>query len=37
MTRRAWPQTNGGHLVSGPPEMIDGEIKLRHVNEAALA
>jgi len=37
-TRRAMAfiQENGGDLVAGPPEMIDAEIKLREVNEAAL-
>jgi quinol monooxygenase YgiN len=32
----AFMQANAGDLVAGPPEMIDAEIKLRHVNEAAL-
>lgn len=37
-TRRAmaFMQENAGDLVTGPPEMIDADIKLRHVNEAAL-
>ena len=37
-TRRAmaFMQENAGDLVTGPPEMIDAEIKLREVNEAAL-
>ncbi len=37
-TRRAMAfiQENAGDLVAGPPEMIDAEIKLREVNEAAL-
>ena len=36
-TRRAtaYMQENAGHLVAGPPEMIEGELKLRHVDEAA--
>ena len=33
----AFMEKNGMHLVSGPPEMTDGTIKLRHVNEAAFA
>jgi hypothetical protein len=32
----AFMQENAGDLVTGPPEMIDAEIKLRQVNEAAL-
>jgi len=38
-TRRAtaFMQENAAHLMTGPPEMIEGEIKLRHVNEAAFA
>ena len=28
--------SNAAHLIAGPPEMIDAEIKLREVNEAAL-
>ncbi len=37
-TRRAMAlmQENAGDLVTGAPEMIDADIKLRHVNEAAL-
>ncbi|HET9392478.1 MAG TPA: hypothetical protein VFO29_02975 [Candidatus Rubrimentiphilum sp.] len=37
-TRRAtaYMQENAGHLVAGPPEMIEGELKLRHVDEAVL-
>lgn len=37
-TRRAMAfiQENGGAIVAGPPEMIDAEIKLHEVNEAAL-
>lgn len=36
-TRRAmaYMQENAGHLIAGPPEMIEGELKLRHVDEAA--
>lgn len=35
-TRRAtaFVAQNAAHLMTGPPEMIDAEIKLRHVNEA---
>ena len=33
----AFMQENAGHLIAGPPEMIEGEIKLRHVDEAVLA
>lgn len=33
----AFMEKNGMHLVTGPPEMLDGTIKLRHVNEAAFA
>ncbi len=38
-TRRAMAfiQENGSDIVAGPPEMIDAEIKLREVNESALA
>ncbi len=32
----AFMQENGGDIVAGPPEMIDADIKLREVNEAAL-
>ena len=37
-TRRgmAFMQEHAAHLMAGPPEMIDGEIKLRHINEAVL-
>lgn len=31
----AFMEKNGMHLVTGPPEMLDGTIKLRQVNEAA--
>jgi len=36
-TRRAtaFMQENAGHLIAGPPEMIEGELKLRHVDETA--
>lgn len=33
----AFMQENAGDIMAGPPEMIDAEIKLREVNEAALA
>lgn len=38
-TRRvmAFMQENGGDVIAGPPEMIDADIKIREVNEAALA
>jgi len=38
-TRRAmeWVPKNAQHLVAGPPEMIDAEIKLRAVSEAGFA
>ncbi len=32
----AFMQENGSDIVAGPPEMIDAEIKLREVNDAAL-
>jgi hypothetical protein len=37
-TRRATAlmQDNPGHLVAGPLEMIEGELKLRHVDEQAI-
>jgi hypothetical protein len=37
-TRRAtaFMEANSGDLIMGPPEMIDAEIKLHEVNEAAL-
>lgn len=37
-TRRAtaFIQQNAGDIIAGPPEMIDAEIKLRHVNQEAL-
>ena len=31
----AFMQENAGHLIDGPPEMIEGELKLRHVDETA--
>jgi heme-degrading monooxygenase HmoA len=38
-TRRAMAmmQEQGGDVIAGPPEMMDAEIKLHDVNEAALA
>lgn len=39
VTRLAMPfmQQNAGQLMAGPPEMTDGEIKLRYVTESAIA
>ncbi len=34
---RAFMEKNATHLVTGPPETLDGTIRLRHVNEAAFA